>query len=221
MIHLTGDLGNSYIDLSFMHPSVLERVLAGTFPLSAKWKHVHWGYIFFLRHSFWFAFGRTEFVFLLFWGFFVLVYTCSLSRFTSISLFWEGKTGYLGNEREKSQGKSSEKKQQHWDIAPVWKKHIDAHQTSVPLLITKFSISTIKVSLWPRILVLSESHLLFSLFHDHRRSWVSYDSARPTVPPKPHSLSGWDPEHQAGWVPDITWHPGHMRGVVAHGKHLI
>lgn len=49
-----------------------------------------------------------------FWGgFLVLLYTCSLPRFTSIPRFWEGKPEDLGNERGKSQRKSSEKKQQY------------------------------------------------------------------------------------------------------------
>lgn len=166
----------------------------------------------------------VKFCFVVLVFFFVLVYTCSPLRFTSISRFWEGKTGDLGDEREKSQGKSSEKKQQYWDIIHVWTKHIDAHHTSVPLLITKFSIATIKVHMWPGIPVLSESHLLSSLFHKHWRSWVSYNSAHQTVPPKPNGLDpiSWMGSWASGrWIQDITRSLVHIKGVVSHCRHLI
>lgn len=126
----------------------------------------------------------------------VPVYTCPLLRFTSISRFWEGKTGDLGDEGEKSQGKSSEKKQQYWHIIRIWIKHKDAHHMSVPLLITKFSIATTKDRLWPGIPI-SEYHLLFSLMT------IEDPDFPMTVLIKQSHLNqtvclGWDPEHQAG-----------------------
>lgn len=97
------------------------------------------------------------------WGVVSCLHTCSLPRFTSMSRFWERKPGDLGDEREKSQEKSSEKKQHYWGITDVWTKHTDTHHISVLLVITKFNIATTKVSLWPGIPRVSESHLLFCL----------------------------------------------------------